>query len=71
MSELNPEDIGALKQAVTTLTAEVSLLRQDMTKVNLALSELRGGKKVLLTMLATAGLFGSALTWLLQHIQFK
>lgn len=71
MSEVSPEDIGALKQAVNTLTGEVSALRRDMATVNAALAEIRGGKKVLWALLGAAGVMGAAASWLFDHLNFK
>lgn len=71
MSEISSEDIGALKQAVSTLTAEVSALRKDMAAVNAALAEIQGGKKALWALLGAAGLIGGGVTWALQHLSVK
>lgn len=71
MSEISHEDIGALKQAVTTLTVEVTALRGDMAKVNSALAEIQGGKKALWALLGAAGLIGGGLSWALQHLSVK
>ena len=71
MSEISHEDIGALKQAVTTLTDEVTALRSDMAKVNAALAEIQGGKKALWALLGAAGLIGGGVTWALQHLSVK
>jgi len=70
MSDISAEDIGALKQAVTTLTAEVTALRKDMADVTKTLSEIRGGKKALWGLLGTAGILGGFVTWALQHVKF-
>lgn len=71
MSEISAEDIGALKQAVTTLTDEVTALRRDMASVNAALAEIQGGKKALWALLGAAGLIGGGVTWALQHLSVK
>ena len=69
MSEISHEDIGALKQAVTTLTDEVKKLREDMATVNTTLAEIQGGKKALWALLGAAGILGGGVTWALQHIK--
>lgn len=71
MSEISSEDIGALKQAVSTLTGEVSALRRDMAAVNATLAEIQGGKKALWALLGAAGLIGGGVTWALQHLSVK
>ena len=71
MSEISSEDIGALKQAVSTLTDEVTALRRDMASVNAALAEIQGGKKALWALLGAAGLIGGGVTWALQHLSVK
>lgn len=71
MSEISHEDMGALKQAVTTLTAEVTLLRSDMAAVNKTLSEIRGGKKALWSLMGAAGFLGGLVSYGIQHIQIK
>ena len=71
MSDQTHEDMGALKQAVTTLTSEVALLRNDMAQVNKALSELRGGKKALWALLGAAGFLGGLVSWVEQHVKLS
>jgi prefoldin subunit 5 len=71
MSDTSHEDMGALKQAVTTLTAEVGALRRDMADVNRTLSEIRGGKKALWALLGAAGFLGGLATWALQNLSLK
>jgi prefoldin subunit 5 len=71
MSEISHEDMGALKQAVATLTTEVTLLRSDMAAVNKTLSEIRGGKKALWGLLSAAGFLGGLVSYAIQHVQFK
>lgn len=71
MSEVSPEDIGALKQAVATLTAEVTALRRDMAEVNHTLSEIKGGKKALWALLGAAGFLGGLVAWLFEHVTVK
>lgn len=71
MSDVSHEDMGALKQAVTTLTNEVTLLRNDMANVNKTLSEIRGGKKALWGLLSAAGVLGGLVSYAIQHVQIK
>lgn len=71
MSDISAEDIGALKQAVTTLTDEVMKLRSSMAKMENALAEIQGGKKALWALLGAAGLIGGGVTWALQHLSVK
>ena len=71
MSEISPEDIGALKEAVETLKTEVERLRTDVGTVNRTLAEIRGGKKVLWALLGAAGVMGGFVSWAIEHINFK
>jgi hypothetical protein len=61
MSEISAEDVGALKQAVLTLTTEMTLLRTDMARVNSTLAQIQGGKRVLWAVWSFLGIGGSIL----------
>lgn len=59
MSEINPQEFGALQADVKTLTTEIHLLRQEMAQVNAAINQGKGGLWVIVT---AAGALGAGLT---------
>jgi len=65
MSDINPQEFGALQADVKTLTAEIHLLRGEMASVNAMLNQGKGG---LYVMLLAAGAIGSACTIFIKKI---
>lgn len=59
MSEINPQEFGALQADVKTLTNEIHMLRQEMAEVNALINQGKGGMYIIVL---AAGAFGSALT---------
>lgn len=59
MSEIDPQEFGALQADVRTLTNEIHLLRNEMAQVNASINQGKGGMYVLLL---TAGAVGSGIT---------
>ncbi len=59
MSDINPQEFGALQADVKTLTAEIHLLRNEMANVTAMINQGKGG--VYMIVLA-AGAFGSVIT---------
>ena len=65
MSEIDPQEFGALQADVKTLTQEIHLLRGEMAKVNAMINQGKGGIYVLVL---AAGAIGSAITFFLKKI---
>lgn len=65
MSEIDPQEFGALQADVKTLTKEIHLLRQEMAQVNALVNQGKGGIYVLVL---AAGMIGSAITLGLKKI---
>ena len=59
MSDINPQEFGALQADVKTLTAEIHLLRKEMADVTAMLNQGKGG---LYTVIFAAGALGSIIT---------
>lgn len=65
MSEIDPQEFGALQADVKTLTKEIHLLRNEMVQVNAMINQGKGGIYVLVL---AAGMIGSAITLGLKKI---
>lgn len=65
MSEINPQEFGALQADVRTLTNEIHLLRQEMAGVNAAINQGKGG---LWVVVMAAGAFSSMVTLAIKKI---
>ncbi len=65
MSEIDPQEFGALQADVKTLTKEIHLLRNEMVQVNAMINQGKGGIYVLVL---AAGAIGSAITFGLKKI---
>ena len=63
MSEINPQEFGALQADVRTLTNEIHLLRNEMQQVNAAINQGKGG---LWVIVMAAGAVGSGITLLIK-----
>jgi hypothetical protein len=59
MSDINPQEFGALQADVKTLTSEIHLLRKEMADVTAMLNQGKGG---LYTIIFAAGALGSVIT---------
>ena len=59
MSEIDPQEFGALQADVKNLTKEIHLLRQEMAGVNAMINQGKGG---LYVALLAAGAIGSGIT---------
>lgn len=59
MSEIDPQEFGALQADVRTLTNEIHLLRGEMAQVNAAINQGKGG---LWVIVMAAGTLGAALS---------
>jgi len=59
MSDVNPQEFGALQADVKTLTSEIHLLRKEMADVTAMLNQGKGG---LYTIIFAAGALGSVIT---------
>jgi hypothetical protein len=65
MSEIDPQEFGALQADVRNLTHEIHLLRQEMAQVNASINQGKGGMYVLLL---AAGAIGSGITLFLKKM---
>lgn len=59
MSDIDPQEFGALQADVKNLTKEIHLLRQEMASVNAMINQGKGG---LYVALLAAGAIGSGIT---------
>lgn len=59
MSDIDPQEFGALQADVKNLTKEIHLLRQEMAGVNAMINQGKGG---LYVALLAAGAIGSGIT---------
>ena len=57
--EIDPKDFGALQADVKNLMREIHLLREEMSKVNAAINQGKGG---LWVIVMSAGVIGSVIT---------
>ena len=65
MSEINPQDFGALQADVKNLTHEIHLLRSEMAHVNAMINQGKGGLYILVL---SAGAVGSTLTLFIKKL---
>lgn len=65
MTEIDPQDFGALQANVKTLTQEIHLLRQEMAHVNAMINQGKGG---LYVIVLAAGSIGAAFTLLIKKM---
>lgn len=65
MSDIDPQDFGALSAEVRILTKEVHGLRQEMAQINALINQGRGGIYVLVL---AAGAMGSVFTLLIRKV---
>lgn len=65
MSQIDPQEFGALQADVRTLTHEIHLLRGEMAQVNAAINQGKGG---LWVIVMSAGVLGSAITLVFKKI---
>lgn len=65
MTEIDPQDFGALQANVQTLTQEIHLLRQEMAHVNAMINQGKGG---LYVIVLAAGAVGSTITLLVKKL---
>lgn len=65
MSEIDPQDFGALSAEVRILTKEVHGLRQEMAQINALINQGRGGIYVLVL---AAGAMGSVFTLMFRKV---
>jgi len=65
MSEIDPQEFGALQADVRNLTHEIHLLRHEMAQVNASINQGKGGMYVLLL---AAGAIGSGITLFLKKM---
>jgi hypothetical protein len=65
MSEIDPQEFGALQADVRNLTTEIHLLRGEMAQVNAAINQGKGG--LWMAMIA-AGSVASAFTLMIKKI---
>jgi uncharacterized membrane protein len=65
VSEINPQEFGALQADVRTLTNEIHLLRQEMAGVNAAINQGKGG---LWVVVMAAGAVSSMVTLAIKRI---
>jgi hypothetical protein len=68
---LDGAELAALKVKVDHLEQKVVEMASDLRAIRETLAELRGGKRALWILMSAAGAFGSAVTWLLQHVSIK
>lgn len=65
MSEIDPQEFGALQADVKTLTNEIHLLRHEMSQVNAMINQGKGG---LYVIVLAAGSLGAAITLLVKKL---
>ena len=65
MSEIDPQEFGALQADVKNLTKEIHLLRQEMSQVNAMINQGKGG---LYVALLAAGAIGSGFTLFIKKL---
>lgn len=71
MSEINPQEFGELKSTVAALERDMQEMKSDIRVIRDAITEARGGWKLLLAIGGAAASLSAAVTWALQHIQLK
>lgn len=65
MSDIDPQEFGALQADVKNLTKEIHLLRQEMAGVNAMINQGKGG---LYVALLAAGAISSAVTLFIKKL---
>jgi len=65
MTEIDPQEFGALQADVKTLTKEIHLLRNEMASVNAMINQGKGGMYVIVL---AAGAVGSTITLLIKKL---
>jgi hypothetical protein len=63
MSQIDPQEFGALQADVKTLTKEIHLLRGEMAQVNALINQGKGGMYVIVL---AAGVVGAGITALIR-----
>lgn len=78
MSDIDPQQFGALQAQVAALVASdvetaktLRALTEQVTAMRVQMAEARGGWKVLLALGGASASLGSAATWLLTHLSGK
>ena len=70
MSDIDPQEFGALKNEVASLRRDLEEFNQTLKAVNATLQEARGGWKTLMWMAGAAASLGAAASWVLSHVKF-
>jgi hypothetical protein len=71
MSEISPQEFGRLQAAVVTLENDMREMKSDVRIIRDAVTEAKGGWRLLLALGGAAAAAASAVTWALQHVTFK
>jgi hypothetical protein len=77
MSDIDPQEFGALKAQVAQLlesdrekTELLRLLSENVTAMRLQMAEAKGGWKVLMAIGGASATAGGALSWVLTHFRW-
>lgn len=70
MTSFDPLEFGRLQERVDNLTETVDRLTKSVDNLNDTLSELRGGRKLIVSVAAIIVAATSALTWLATHVKY-
>lgn len=71
MSEISPQEFGRLQATVDTLESDMAEMKADVRVIRDAITEARGGWKTLLMIGGTAASVGAAVSWVIEHINWK
>ena len=71
MSTYDPLEFGRLQERVDNLTETVDRLTRAVDSLNATLSEMRGGRKLLIGLATIIATVSGTLTWLATHIKYS
>lgn len=71
MSEISPVEFGQMREQIRNLNASVEKLEVAVEKLTDALSEARGGWKILAVAGSVIAALSAGLAWFLAHIDYK
>jgi hypothetical protein len=71
VSEIDPQEFGRLQATVDALESDMSEMKADVRIIRDAITEARGGWKLLLLIGGAAATVGAAVSWVIEHVNLK